>query len=293
LPLAICICICICCLRRPETQQGTPPAKSEKRQGLGPPPGARSPSPSPRPLGANGFVAVAGRRGGKWQVTSGLARQADLRGLGIGGGGAAVTRGLSGPDSKRRKSPVGISCTRFWNWQFGFRPGRTALLRRAASSQADVKSKNGRWGVRGRCSALNWQCIEAVRFGNFGFRRSRTEDDRDGDVWQASSAVALQGSSQLIKKKGAPSTAYPRPPGVQRQRSQILTSASGDAIWGAHRPNYIRGQFGGIFLSPRYPRPPRAPPGGIAPNGLPASRILRAARASPPSATSKRRPGGR
>jgi hypothetical protein len=47
---------------------------------------------------------------------------------------------------------------------------------------------------------------------------------------------------------------------TQWQRSQNLTSASGDAIWGAHRPNYIHGQFGGIFLSPRYPRPPRAPP---------------------------------
>jgi hypothetical protein len=41
-----------------------------------------------------------------------------------------------------------------------------------------------------------------------------------------------------------------------------LTSASGDAIWGAHRhrpnPNYIHDQFGGIFLPPRCPRPPAA-----------------------------------
>jgi hypothetical protein len=49
--------------------------------------------------------------------------------------------------------------------------------------------------------------------------------------------------------------------GHQRQRPQNLTSASGDAIWGAHRPNYIHGQFGGFFLAPQVPpRPPGAPP---------------------------------
>jgi hypothetical protein len=47
---------------------------------------------------------------------------------------------------------------------------------------------------------------------------------------------------------------------LQRQRSQNLTSASGDAIWGAHRPNYIRGQFGGIFFVPQVPPPPRCTP---------------------------------
>ena len=48
--------------------------------------------------------------------------------------------------------------------------------------------------------------------------------------------------------------------GLQRQRSQILTSASGDAIWGAHRPNYIHGQFGGIFFVPQVPPAPRCTP---------------------------------
>jgi hypothetical protein len=43
---------------------------------------------------------------------------------------------------------------------------------------------------------------------------------------------------------------------LQRQRSQHLTSASGDAIWGAHRPNYIHGQSGGIVFAP-------LPPGGF------------------------------
>jgi hypothetical protein len=47
---------------------------------------------------------------------------------------------------------------------------------------------------------------------------------------------------------------------VQRQRSQNLTSASGDAIWGAHRPNYIHGQFGGIFFVPQVPPAPRCTP---------------------------------
>jgi hypothetical protein len=49
-------------------------------------------------------------------------------------------------------------------------------------------------------------------------------------------------------------------PDQQRQRSQDLTSASGDAIWGAHRPNYIHGQFGGILFAPQVPPPPRCTP---------------------------------
>jgi hypothetical protein len=52
----------------------------------------------------------------------------------------------------------------------------------------------------------------------------------------------------------------------QRQRSQYLTSASGDAIWGwgAHRPNYIHGQFGGIFFGPPgIPGPPVHPRGNF------------------------------
>jgi hypothetical protein len=54
----------------------------------------------------------------------------------------------------------------------------------------------------------------------------------------------------------------------QRQRPQILTSASGDgdAIWGAHRPNYIdyiHGQFGGTFFVPQVPPAPRCTPGVI------------------------------
>ena len=56
------------------------------------------------------------------------------------------------------------------------------------------------------------------------------------------------------------STSWPVACWVQRQRSQILTSASGDAIWGAHRPNYIRGQFGGIFFVPQVPPAPRCTP---------------------------------
>jgi hypothetical protein len=51
----------------------------------------------------------------------------------------------------------------------------------------------------------------------------------------------------LYAKDAAPS---------QRQRPQNLTSASGDAIWGAHRLNYIHGQFGGIFCPPGTPAPP-------------------------------------
>jgi hypothetical protein len=47
---------------------------------------------------------------------------------------------------------------------------------------------------------------------------------------------------------------------LQRRGSQNSTSAPGDAIWGAHRCNYIRGQFGGIFFATQYPRPPGAPP---------------------------------
>jgi hypothetical protein len=53
---------------------------------------------------------------------------------------------------------------------------------------------------------------------------------------------------------------------LQRQRSQNLTSASGDAIWGAHRPihNYIHGQFGGIlFCPPGTPAPPVPPRGNF------------------------------
>jgi hypothetical protein len=50
----------------------------------------------------------------------------------------------------------------------------------------------------------------------------------------------------------------------RRQRSQNLnlnlTSASGDAIWGAHRPNYIHGQFGGLFFVPQVPPAPRCTP---------------------------------
>jgi hypothetical protein len=42
------------------------------------------------------------------------------------------------PTASAEKKSVGISCTRFWNQQFGFRPGRTVLLRRA--SQADLKT---------------------------------------------------------------------------------------------------------------------------------------------------------
>jgi hypothetical protein len=47
---------------------------------------------------------------------------------------------------------------------------------------------------------------------------------------------------------------------AQRQRPQNLTSASGDAIWGAHRPNYIPGQFGGLFIAPQVPPAPRCTP---------------------------------
>jgi hypothetical protein len=42
--------------------------------------------------------------------------------------------------------------------------------------------------------------------------------------------------------------------------TSVLTSASGDAIWGAHRPNYIHGQFGGFFLVPQVPPAPRCTP---------------------------------
>jgi hypothetical protein len=47
---------------------------------------------------------------------------------------------------------------------------------------------------------------------------------------------------------------------LQRQRSQNLTSASGDAIWGAHRPNYTHGQFGGICFATQVPPGPRCTP---------------------------------
>jgi hypothetical protein len=52
-------------------------------------------------------------------------------------------------------------------------------------------------------------------------------------------------------------------------RAQFATAAgssksnqrlSGDAIWGAHRCNYIHGQFGGIFFAPQVPPPPRCTP---------------------------------
>jgi hypothetical protein len=46
----------------------------------------------------------------------------------------------------------------------------------------------------------------------------------------------------------------------QRQRSRILTSASGDAIWGAHRSNYIHGQYLGFFFVPQVPPAPRCTP---------------------------------
>jgi hypothetical protein len=52
-------------------------------------------------------------------------------------------------------------------------------------------------------------------------------------------------------------------PSAQRWRSQILTSASGDAIWGVHIdliPNYIHGRFGGIFFVPQVPPAPRCTP---------------------------------
>jgi hypothetical protein len=48
--------------------------------------------------------------------------------------------------------------------------------------------------------------------------------------------------------------------GQQRQRPQNSTSAPGDAIWGAHRCNYIHGQFGGFFFAPQIPPPPRCTP---------------------------------
>jgi hypothetical protein len=49
--------------------------------------------------------------------------------------------------------------------------------------------------------------------------------------------------------------------GLQRRRSQNLTSASGDAIWGAHRPNCIHGQFAWrFFFGPPAPRFRPAPP---------------------------------
>jgi hypothetical protein len=80
----------------------------------------------------------------------------------------------------------------------------------------------------------------------------------------------------------------------QRQRSQKLTSASGDAVWGAHRPNYIiHGQFGSIFFAPQVPLAPRCTPVVISTKLN--SRLSLApccAGHSPPSATSKRRPGG-
>ena len=46
----------------------------------------------------------------------------------------------------------------------------------------------------------------------------------------------------------------------QRRGSQNSTSAPGDAIWGAHRCNYIHGQFGGIFFAPQVPPAPRCTP---------------------------------
>jgi hypothetical protein len=83
---------------------------------------------------------------------------------------------------------------------------------------------------------------------------------------------------------------------AQRQRPQNLTSASGDgdAIWGAHRPNYIHGQFGGFFFGPPgTPGPPVHPRGSSHRTDFPplSCSVLRGP-ARPPSATSKRRPGG-
>jgi hypothetical protein len=47
---------------------------------------------------------------------------------------------------------------------------------------------------------------------------------------------------------------------LQRRGSQNSTSGPGDAIWGAHRPNYIHGQFGGGGFAPQVPPAPRCTP---------------------------------
>jgi hypothetical protein len=69
------------------------------------------------------------------------------------------------------------------------------------------------------------------------------------------SVAAARASPPLATIQAAPRRSL-----LQRQRSQNLTSASADAIWGAHRPNYIHGQFGGIFVVPQVPPAPRCTP---------------------------------
>jgi hypothetical protein len=57
-----------------------------------------------------------------------------------------------------------------------------------------------------------------------------------------STAAALSKSNQRLWRNASP-------PGRGR-----------DAIWGARRPNYIHGHFGGIFFAPQVPLAPRCTP---------------------------------
>jgi hypothetical protein len=50
------------------------------------------------------------------------------------------------------------------------------------------------------------------------------------------------------------------PGSSQRQRPQNSTSAPGDAIWGAHRCNYIMANLEVFFFAPQVPPPPRCTP---------------------------------
>jgi hypothetical protein len=81
----------------------------------------------------------------------------------------------------------------------------------------------------------------------------------------------------------------------QRQRSQNLTSASGDAIWGAHRPNCIHGQFGVFFCCPPgTPGPPVHPRGNFYQTDFPplSCSVLRGPALLRPHTSKRPRPGG-
>jgi hypothetical protein len=100
--------------------------------------------------------------------------------------------------------------------------------------------------------------------------RKQTGDRGPAAGWVSAQERGPVWIAQAIPRGSRSRDAPPRPAALlvscvlQRQRPQNLTSASGDAIWGAHRPNYTHGQFGGIFFCPPgTPAPPVHPRGNF------------------------------